>query len=147
MYSLWIHVVSLSTLHFRSSFLCLKENRGRRKTTLRWLHPYKNKWHSQSSEKSERWHGNTIVKAPAGWLSIIWHNPLPKKYSNKCLPKLYCWLKWFQRSPPPQHTKIINVGFFSPHVKRRRSNKLGMCKKKERINVYIWLHAGMFDKG
>lgn len=62
-------------------------------------------------------------------------------------PQTVLLAQMISKIPPTPTHKNNKCGFFSPHVKRRRSNKLGMCKKKERINVYIWLHAGMFDKG
>lgn len=43
--------------------------------------------------------GNTIVKAQESRLTMIWHYPFTKKYSNKYLIKLYLLAQVFPKIP------------------------------------------------
>lgn len=43
--------------------------------------------------------GNMIVNAQETWLTIIWHYPFTKKYSNKYLTNLYLFTQVFSKAP------------------------------------------------
>ena len=76
------------------------------------------------------------MKARESWLTPVWRSPFPKKYSNKYLPKLYLLTHVFSEIPEHYFVFFVFVFFFF-HVKSR-SNRLGMCRQKDRVNVCVY---------